>query len=201
MRGLVGNGRFLALAGVFSLYNAVQWVLLGWFPTYLQDRLGLSMTASGFNATVYVQVCVLVGIVVGSVATDRWGRRVAGVRLYVTAVGLLLSAPFTWLAFQAASLAEARVYSALFGLFGGLLAANVFAAAYDITPVETRGLTGSLLNMSGGVAAAVMIYMAGVWRETLGIAVLLGWLTVGAVGMAGVLLAVAFRSPEPEGEH
>lgn len=194
LRLLVRNGPFLALSGVFCLFNAVQWVLLAWFPTFLQDRFQLSMTDSGFNATVYVQVCVVLGIFLGSVLTDQLRKRYAFARLYVSAIGLLCSAPFTWLAFQSQDIGEARLYSALFGLLAGFLTGNVFAAVYDITPIETRGLSGALLNMTGGVSAAIMIYMAGLWRDTIGIAALLGWLTVVATAAAVTLLAVAYRS-------
>ena len=66
----------------------------------------------------------------------------------------------------------------LFGVFGGLLATNAFSAAYDVIRKENRGLGGALVNMTGGISSGVMIYMAGIWKETVGFAGMVVWMLV-----------------------
>ncbi|MBZ2185565.1 MAG: MFS transporter [Bryobacter sp.] len=194
-RALARSGKYLALAGAFCAFNAVQWVVLAWYPTFLQDRFHLSMTDSGWNATVFVQVSLVVGIFAGGALADFWRRRRPMARLYVAALGVMGSGPLGWMVFQAASLEEARWASAGFGFFAGLLAANAFSGAYDVTPEDTRGLAGALLNMSGGLSASVMIYLAGLWRETVGFAPLVGITGTAAVAAAVLLWIVASRRP------
>ena len=58
------------------------------------------------------------------------------------------------LTFAAESLPMARLFSAGFGLFAGCLAANAFAAAYDVDGSgESRSRIGGVLNMMGGLSS------------------------------------------------
>jgi len=190
---LLGSWCYLALCLAFAAYCAILWIVLAWYPTFLQERFRLSMTDSGWNATVFVQLSQVVGILGGGWLTDRLRARWREARMYMAALGVLGSAPFAYLTFAASTLEEARVYSALFGLFGGLLATNAFAAAYDVIGAGNRGLGGALLNMAGGLASAGMIYMAGIWKETIGFAGMVVWMMGVAVGAAVLLGAVVMR--------
>jgi len=91
-------------------------------------------------------------------------------------------------------LIEARLFSAAFGLFSGLLAGNVFAAAYDVTGNENRGLAGGVLNMTGGLASASMIYLAGIWKDSIGFAGMVVWMMCVSLAAAVVLALVAGRA-------
>lgn len=190
-RSLFRNGRYLALAMAFGAFNAVQWVVLAWYPTFLQDRFRLSMTESGWNATVFVQLSLVAGIFTGGMMADWWRHRRPLARLQVAALGVMGSGPLGWAIFHATSLEEARLASAGFGFFAGWLATNAFSGAYDVTPEKTRGLAGALLNMSGGLSASVMIYAAGVYRESIGFAPLVAITGTAAVAAAVLLLFVA----------
>lgn len=188
---LLASRCYLAICLGFAAYVAILWIFLAWYPTFLQERFGLSMTDSGWNATVFVQFSQVVGILGGGWLTDRMRSRWRPARLYMAALGVFGSAPFAYWTFSASSLNEARVYSALFGVFGGLLATNAFAAAYDVIRKENRGLGGALVNMTGGVSSGVMIYMAGIWKETIGFAAMVVWMMVASMVAGAVLAAVA----------
>jgi MFS family permease len=136
-----------------------------------------------------------VGILAGGALADRLRRRWPAARLHVAAAGVLFSAPFAYLTFSATSLNEARAFSAAFGLFGGLLAANAFSAAYDVLDSHSRGLAGGVLNMTGGISSATMIYAAGAWKDTIGFSGLMVGMAVVAVGTALALSWVASRRP------
>jgi len=176
----------------------MQWIFFAWFPTFLQDRFGLSMAESGWNGTLFIQASAIAGILAGGALADRLRRRWPAARLYVAATGVLLSAPFAYLTFSATSLNQARACSAAFGLFGGLLAANAFAAAYDLLDSHSRGLAGGVLNMMGGISSAVMIYAAGVWKDTIGFSWLMAGVAMVAVGTAMLLMFVSAHSSDLE---
>lgn len=193
---LVRSVRYVVLCGAFAAFCAMQWIFFAWFPTFLQERFQLSMTESGWNGTVFIQSSAIAGILAGGALADRLRRRWPPARLHVAAGGVLLSAPFAYLTFSATSLNEARAYSAAFGLFGGALAANAFSAAYDVLDSHSRGLAGGVLNMMGGISSAIMIYAAGIWKDSVGFSGLMVGMATVAVGMAVLLMFVSARGAE-----
>ena len=190
---LLRSRGFVMLCAAFAAFCAMQWVFFAWFPTHLTDKFGLGMTAAGWNGTLFIQGSAICGILAGGIAADRVRRSRRAARLEIAALGILLSAPFAYLAFAAMTLGEARAYSAAFGFFGGLLAANAFAAAYDMLDAGVRGLAGGVLNMMGGISSAIMIYVAGLARGSVGIAGLMIVLAVLAGATALYLLIAAQR--------
>ena len=192
---------FVALSFAFAAFCAIQWVVLAWYPTFLQERFHLSMTDSGWNATVFVQVSLVAGILGGGAMADRFRARWRPARLYIAAVGVFCSAPFAYLIFASTTLNEARWFSAGFGLFSGLLAGNAFAAGYDVIASENRGLGGGVLNTMGGIASGIMVYMAGIWKETIGFAPMLLWMMGVSLVAAIVLVAVAARRFRTENDR
>ena len=150
-----------------------------------------SMTDSGWNATLFVQSSTIIGILAGATLADRWSRRWAPGRFAVAALGVLCCAPFAYLTFQTDSLVMTRWFSAGFGLFGGALAANAFAAAYDVIDPRNRGLGSGVLNMTGGLSSSAMIYLAGLWKDTVGFPTMMMWMMAIAIGAACLLLATA----------
>ena len=151
------------------------------------------MTDSGWNATVFVQGSTIIGLLSGGALADRLRRNHPQARLYVAASGILGSAPFAYLTFSAASLNQARLFSCGFGLFAGLLAANAFSAAYDVIGEKNRGLAAGVLNMSGGISSGAMIYLAGIWKDTIGFAEMLFWMMTVAMLSAIALAATTQR--------
>jgi MFS transporter, Spinster family, sphingosine-1-phosphate transporter len=193
---------FGALAVSFAAFCSMQWVFFAWFPTFLQERFGLSMTESGWNATAFTQGATIVGILLGGALADQLRRTVSRARLYVAGAGVFFSAPFAYLAFSATALNEARLYSLCFGLFAGCLSANAFAAAFELFPEDTRGLAAGVLNGVGGVASGGMILLAGLYKEQWGFGTMLGWTAAIAMISAAVLakLAAGARLSSCDGE-
>jgi MFS family permease len=190
---------YVMLCATFAAFVAMQWIFWAWFPTFLIERYGLSMTDSGWNATVFLQCSAMVGILISTTFADRLAVKMAKARVYIAVGSALLSAPFAYLTFSADSLAMARVFSAAFGLFAGSFAANAFAAAYDVTGSESRGLASGVLNMMGGISSGAMIYLAGIWKQTVGFPVMMMWMMTVALVVSGVTLLVAAREPALKG--
>jgi MFS transporter, Spinster family, sphingosine-1-phosphate transporter len=194
---LARSAPYLAICAAFAAFCAMQWVFFAWFPTFLQERFHLSMTDSGWNGTVFIQTSAIAGMLTGGALADRLRRRWHAARLHVAAAGVLLCAPFAFLTFSATELNHARAFSAAFGLFGGLLAANAFAAAYDVLDSQTRGLAGGVLNGMGGISSATTIYLAGAWKDTIGFAGLMAGVSAIAIACALLLMFVAARNTMP----
>jgi len=181
---------YLALSAAFFAFCGMLWIFYAWLPSFLAERYNLSMTASGFRATVFVQVACGAGVVAGGVLADYFSRRIPAARFYVAAAGIALCAPFGYLTFAAESISAAAFCSSVYGFFSGLMIANVFAAAYDVVAPGNFGLAAGVLNMIGGFAATIMIFLAGLLKDTLGFAGLLRWVALGCLLAALLLVAV-----------
>ena len=181
---------YAALAFTFAAFCAMQWIFFAWFPTFLQERFGMSMTSSGWNGTLFVQTSTIIGILSGGALADRLRTRWRGARLYTAAAGVLLCAPFAYLTFSSDTIWAARACSAAFGLFGGMLAANAFSGAYDLIGGGSRGLAGGILNGIGGIASGATIYLAGFLKNTIGVDGMMLWMMLAAM-LASCVLAFA----------
>ncbi len=200
LSALLRSNIFLTLCAAFAAFCAIQWIFFAWFPTFLQERFKLSMTDSGWNATVFVQGSTILGIFLGSILADHFRKTNPQARLYVTALGAFVGSPFAYLTFAADTLLQARCASAAFGLFAGFLATNVFSAAYDVVPTNQRGLAGGVLNMAGGLSSGAMIYMAGIWKQSIGFSAMVQGMMIVSLVFSAILFATAAR-PLPSSQE
>ncbi|MFN8471538.1 MAG: MFS transporter [Anaerolineae bacterium] len=173
---------FWAYCAVFFLASAVEWALLAWIPTFLQQVAGLSMTEAATLMSVFF-AAMLVGRLLGSVASRRLGSgallllalgvtlvgfpifwlsawlplRILG--MIVTGLGIANQYPFsiasaTHVAARFADAANARL--ALTNGLAGLLSPFVLGAIADSASVQqSYAVVAGLL-----VAAVIMAYFA-----------------------------------------
>lgn len=188
---------YLGLLAAFFAYCIMLWMLYAWLPNFIYERYHLSMTESGFTATVYLQGSTALGILTGAFFADRMSIRIKAVRFYLTAAGVLCSAPFAWLAFESHSLPILKLASIGFGLFGGWLMTNIFAAAYDVIAKENYGLGAGILNFCGGMAGGTAVFVAGYLKSSVGIATLMMSASTLAAA-SGILLILITRSRFPK---
>jgi hypothetical protein len=151
----------------------------------------LTMTASGFAATAYLQASTITGMLSGGALADWTVRRARAGRFYIAGAGLLIAAPFAYLTLATSSLSILKLSSAAFGLFSGMMMANVFASAYDVISTRNYGFAAGTLNMIGGVAGGASIFLTGRWKESLGIHTLMGAGALAAAVSAVLLMIVA----------
>jgi MFS family permease len=181
---------YWAMALAFFAFCTMLWMLYAWFPNFIYERYHLSMTESGFTATVYLQTSCIAGILSGGVIADWLVRRVRAGRFYLACAGLAAAGPFAFLSLAADSLGVAKSASAAFGFFAGLFIANVFASSYDVISRHNYGLGTGILNLVGGLAGGAAMLAAGVWKSSVGMATLMQWQAVASVSAAILLLFV-----------
>lgn len=179
---------YMAISLAFFMFCLMLWMLYAWLPNFLYEHFHLSMSESGLVATLYLQVSSAIGVVCGGVLGDQAVKKVRGARFYASAAGVILSAPFAYLAFSSESLLELKLAACAFGLTGGLLMSNQFAASYDVAEERNYGFAAGALNMVGGLAGGAGILAAGLWKASVGIAHLMFWAAAAAVLSGCVLL-------------
>ena len=94
VREVLRNRLAAALVAIFVGANFVAVIFLTWMPTFLYRKFGMTLTMAGFNATAYLQMASVVGVIAGGVLADRASRRTRAGRIQVQAVGLMLGVPF-----------------------------------------------------------------------------------------------------------
>ena len=165
IRSTLKTKSLLMLMGVFACANFVAMVLLAWMPTYLYSRFHLSLGMAAFDAAVYPQAASMAGSLCGGYLADLFAGRMRHGRLLVQCVGVLAGAPFVVLCGLGGSLAVVKVALICWGFFKGIYDSNIFAAAFDVIPPESRGTISGSMNcvgwlVGGGVAPVLIGFLA-----------------------------------------
>lgn len=183
---------YLSLCVVFPLFVFGLWLLYGWLPTFLHEKFNLDLSEAAFDATVYIQVATLVGLMSGGYVADKLYVRTKASRLWILTASIVLCAPCLYVLGTCETLGVTRAAAAGFGLFSGLLMGNVFAASFEVVPSNTRASAVAFLNFCGAALSGFAPLLGGAWRATLGIEGLLVY-TAFAYLAGGILLLATIR--------
>lgn len=156
LQGLVEvleNPMAVLLIAVFIGANFVAVVFLTWMPTFLYNKFHMSLSMAGLNATIYIQIASVLGVISGGILADALVKKRAGGRMLAQSIGLLVGVPFVFLTGWTTSVALLVIAMIGFGYFKGLYDANIFASLYDVVPVERRGVAAGTLNSLGWLGA------------------------------------------------
>lgn len=159
---LTRNRRAQLLVCIFIGANFVASCFLTWLPTYLYQRWHLNVASAGLQATIYVQVASILGVLLGGLLADRMSRKRRGGRMRTQAIGLFLGAPFLLLFGGASALSLVVIALVGFGLAKGIYDSNIWASLYDTVREEERGFAAGLMNSLGWIGGGLApLYVAG----------------------------------------
>lgn len=146
------------LLGVYGgqyCINVILYFFLTWFPSYLHQARGLSLTQTGFAASVPA-LCGLLGAIIGGAMSDRLlrsGRSASFARKAPFVIGMGLASTLCFCNFVQSPLVIVAIMSLAF--FGKGVAAIGWAVISDIAPKEVPGLAAGIFNGIGNVAGIV----------------------------------------------
>jgi MFS family permease len=153
---LLGNASFLLLVLYFTLPALAGWVVRDWMPAILKEEFGIGQGRAGVAATLYWQAAAIVGALAGGWLADRWMRRHARGRIYVSAIGMGLIVPAIFGVGNAGTLATAVAFLVLFGLGWGFFDGNNMPILCQVVRPELRATGYGLMNLvsisCGGLA-------------------------------------------------
>lgn len=179
---------FIVLCLVFPVFVFGLWLLYGWLPTFLREKFELTQADAAFNATVYLQATTAVGLLGGGVLADALYHRTKASRLWLMTASLILCAPCLHYLGSSETLVATRIAAAGFGLFSGLLMGNIFPAAFEVVPADTRASAVGILNFFGAIMSGFAALFGGMWKASLGIDRLLSLTALGYIAAGGVLI-------------
>ncbi|MCA9181178.1 MAG: MFS transporter [Planctomycetales bacterium] len=179
---------FVMLCFVFPTFVFGLWMLYSWLPSFLFEKFSLSLTDAAFTATAYLQSATFVGLLCGGLFADRLFLITKASRLWIMAASLLLSAPCLHGIGSLPSLQATCMAAAAFGLFSGFFIGNVFPAAFEVVPGDTRASAVGLLNFFGALVSGFAPLVGGTWKETIGIEQLLTYSAYAYLAAAFLLI-------------
>jgi predicted MFS family arabinose efflux permease len=149
----------------WGLLGLASWSFIGWLPTYLTERFGLSQGEAGLTSMGYVYAGSLVGMVVSGFWADRWSKTSPRARIWVGVIGVLLATPAILIASNASVLAFVLIALVVYGFARPFPDANMVPILCQI--IEPRFLaTGvGFLNMFAVFVGGATIYAGGALRD------------------------------------
>jgi MFS family permease len=188
------------LVAVFLGANFVAAIFLTWMPSFLGRKFGMSLSMSGLNATAWIQIASIAGVLGGGWLADRWVRRRQGGRMMTQALGLLAGVPFLFVTGWTLSVPVLVLAMVGFGCFKGVYDANIWAALYDVVPVNRRATAVGAMNaigwLGGGTAPVAMAALSQRWGMSACLSATSAvYLFVGGLMALGVSLFLPARPP------
>jgi predicted MFS family arabinose efflux permease len=154
---------FGTMTAVFSAMAIANWLVYTWLPTYLYERLHMSLKDAGFTATFYIQAASFGGILLGGWLADRWSP------LYTQACGIIVASPFLFLLGYTDSRRLLILALLLFGAGRGFYDCNTMPVLCQVARDDLRSTGYGVFNCAGCVAGGVVAAMAGALKSAIGL--------------------------------
>jgi MFS family permease len=154
-RSVVAIPGLPAMIAVFALFGMAGWVVMTWMSLYLYERFGMSLVQAGFSSAFFLQAGSFAGIFASGWASDRWSRVNSLARVYLPAVGFVISAVFLFLAGAANEAAVVLAAITAYGLGRGFYDANIMPLLCLTATPEQRAPAYGLFNFVGAFTGGV----------------------------------------------
>ena len=179
---------FQILCVVFPAFLFGLWMIYSWLPNFLFEKFELELADAAFTATVFLQTSTLVGLMCGGILADKLYTRTKAARLYLMTASLMLCAPCLYAIGNSDTLNATRLAASAFGLFAGFFMGNIFPAAFEVVPADTRASAVGLLNFFGALVSGLAPLLVGIWKKTIGVDRWLSYAALIYVAAAVVLI-------------
>jgi sugar phosphate permease len=193
---VLANPTASLLLCVFIGANFVAAVFLTWLPMFIFRKFSLDVADSSVTSTVW-PLTSLVGALCGGWMADLAVRHRKGGRILVQSAGLILGAPFVFLAGWSPSIWMLVGSLAAAGVCKGIYDANIFASLFDVVRPEDRGTAAGLMNSVGWTGASMAPVAVGFGSTHFGLSLAIA-LTAVVYLLVGIMaLTAAFRAERP----
>ncbi|MCU0702734.1 MAG: MFS transporter [Fimbriiglobus sp.] len=191
---LFTNRSFLLLVLYFTLPALAGWVVRDWMPAILKEQFGIGQGQAGVAATLYWQVAAVGGAILGGVLADRWVRRDARGRVYVSAIGMSLIVPAIFGVGNAGTLETAVAFLALFGLGWGFFDCNNMPILAQVVRPHLRATGYGVMNFVSISCGGLADWGFGALRDrAVPLNVIFGLFAAAAVASVALVLLVRPR--------
>lgn len=152
-------------------FSGLIFVITGymtWIPAFLQEELGQSQAAAGFNSMFWTYVAAFIGVLIAGGLSDRLARRHHRSRMILQALGLIGGAlPLLFMS-HSKVLWVLYLCFAVWGFFRAFFDANTYAVLYDVTPEPFHASCSSAMITTGFAVGALAPVVLGAMKQSLG---------------------------------
>ena len=156
---------FIKVLLYWSLLGVVSWLVMGWLPTYYKEQFSLSQTSAGIYATGYLYPVSLAGVIVGGLIADRWSRKNSRARILLPVLGMIIAAPFIFLASVTSILPVAIFFFMVYAFTRAFTDANMMPILCMIVDERYRATGYGILNMFSTIVGGLALYAGGLLRD------------------------------------
>ncbi len=143
------------LISVFVGANFVASIFLTWMPSFLFNKFQMSLSMAGLNATFYLQIASVLGVITGGFLADKLAKKYRGGRMIAQSFGLMCGVPFIFLTGWTLSVPVLLFALVGFGYFKGLYDANLWASLHDVVKPKNRATAVGFMNSIGWFGGAI----------------------------------------------
>jgi MFS family permease len=165
MKDLFGQRAFILMLIFWGLMGMVVWLIVGWLPTYYKEHFNLSQSAAGLYATGYLYPASFAGLLAGGLLADRWSRTNPRARILIPVIGLLIAAPFVFLASYVSLIWIAILCFVVYAFTRMFIDANMMPVLCMIVDPRFRATGYGILNLVSCIVGGVGIYLGGALRD------------------------------------
>ena len=152
-------------------FSGLIFVITGymtWIPAFLQEELGQSQAAAGFNSMFWTYVAAFIGVLIAGGLSDRLARRHHRSRMILQALGLIGGAlPLLFMS-HSKVLWVLYLCFAVWGFFRAFFDANTYAVLYDVPPEPLHASCSSAMITTGFAVGALAPVVLGAMKQSLG---------------------------------
>lgn len=197
LKSLLSLVPFLLLVLYFTLPALPGWLMKNWLPAILADTFHLGQGKAGINATLWITLASLVGVLAGGALADRWMRASPRGRIFTSALGMVMMIPALFGVGYAPTLGVAIAFLVLFGIGWGFFDCNNMPILCQIARPELRATGYGLMNLVSITAGGVFTAKIGALRDA-GVApvYIFTFCALAAAVSAGLVLCIRPRAAQ-----
>lgn len=165
LKSLLSLVPFLLLVLYFTLPALPGWLMKNWLPAILADTFHLGQGKAGINATLWITLASLVGVLAGGALADRWMRASPRGRIFTSALGMVMMIPALFGVGYAPTLGVAIAFLVLFGIGWGFFDCNNMPILCQIARPDLRATGYGLMNLVSITAGGVFTAKIGALRD------------------------------------
>ena len=152
-------------------FSGLIFVITGymtWMPAYLQQELGQSQAAAGFNSMFWTYLAAFAGVLIAGVLSDRFASKNRKARMLLQAAGLVLGAVPLFVIGESKTVWILYLCFAGWGFFRAFFDANTYAVLYDVTPPHLHASCSSAMITTGFAVGAFAPVVLGAMKDSMG---------------------------------